>query len=182
MFIGCGITVAQSRSAAIDLAAPAINTVLTLAALGLADSGKGTVFFRGSLTALATGTAQSLIQLDSGSGANRYLLSAAGGTTNSQITRTTASVGSTVNIAALSAATLFSIGIAIDGAGGAAASLNGGAAVTVTGGPTSGLTTFRIGAGIAGAAAMAGTITAVRIIPGLALTSAELAAAVAAFT
>lgn len=182
MLIGCAISVSAPRRAGIDLAAPSINTVLTLAAVGLGADAKGLVLFRGSLDALATGTAQSLIQLDSGSGANRYLLSNAGGTSQAQITRTAASAGSTVNIAALTGATLFSIGLAIDGAGGAAASLNGGTVASVTGGPTSGLTTFRIGAGVSGVAPMAGTIVAVRVIPGVTLTSAELQAAVAAFT
>ena len=181
--IGCGLSLGGSRRPGYDLVAPAINTVLTIAEAGLGADGKCTVLFRGSITTLATGTAQSIIQIDSGSGANRYLLSAAGGTTQSQLTRTTASVGSSANVGALTAAALFSIGIAIDGAGGAIASLNGAAALSVTGGPTSGLTTFRIGAGVSGVAPIAaGSIVAVRILPGQALVAADLQAAVAAFT
>ncbi len=180
--IGCGLSLGGSRRPGLDLVGPSINTILTVAEAGLGADGKGTILFRGSLTTLATGTAQSLIQIDSGSGANRYLLSAAGGTTQSQLTRTTASAGSTANVGALVAATLFSIGIAIDGAGGAIASLNGAAALSVTGGPTSGLTTLRIGAGVSGVAPIAaGSIVAVRILPGQALSAADLQAAVAAF-
>lgn len=183
MLIGCGIAVAGGRRPGHDFVGPAINTVLTVGEVSLGADGKGSVLFRGSITTLATGTTQSIIQIDSGSAANRYLLSAAGGTTQSQLTRTTSSVVSTAPVGALSAATLFSIGIAIDGAGGAIASLNGAAALSVTGGPTSGLTTFRIGAGVSGVAPIAaGSIVAVRVIPGQVLSAADLQAAVAAFT
>lgn len=152
---------------------------VSLSALGVAANAKGTYLLTVVITALATGTAQVLLHIDSGTTANRYLLQAAAATTIYQLSRNIASVGSTANGGALTAGVEMALGIAIDGVGGAIASLNGATTISVSGGPTSGLTTLRLGSGPAGAPA-AGIITNLWVMPGTVLNAAALQAAVAA--
>lgn len=156
---------------------PAIATSMTIAAARLGAGAVGTYLIRVTLAGVGIGATQSLIQVDSGSGANRYLLSQASGTAQTTLTRTTASAGSSQNAGVVVAGTPFSLAMAVDAAGGAIATLNGAAVVTVTGGPTSGLTDFRIGVATGGGAPInAGTIHSVRLLPDIALTAAELQA------
>lgn len=156
---------------------PVIATTMSIAAARLGAGAFGTYLIRVTLTGTGVGTTQSLIQIDSGSGANRYLLSQASGTAQTTLTRTTASAGSSQNLGTVVAGTPFSLAMAVDGAGGAIGSLNGAATLSVTGGPTSGLTDFRIGvASGGGAPIVAGTIHSVRLLPDIALSAAELQA------
>lgn len=163
------------------LIAPAVNTSLTLAALGIAASGLGTYLLRGTLTATGTGTFQTFVQVDSGVAANRYTTGNASGSAVTQLTRATGGAASTANSGSVAAGVAFSIGLAVLGTGDARFTLNGGTVAGVGGGPTSGLTTFRIGAGAAGSAPFVGTIAAVRVLPGIALSDAELQAMTANF-
>lgn len=184
MLIGPAVAVSAWRrraAAQVDYAAPAPNTLVTLANIGVAESGAGTYLFVGTAAATATGTAQSIIQVDAGASTNRYLASLAAGSALTQLTRTTAGAGSSVNGGAVTAGVEFAYGLAIDGAGNVEASLNGDATTSRTGGPTAGLTTLRIGAGGSGGALFGGTIARVRVLPGQVLAGAALQAAVAAY-
>lgn len=183
MMLGVALSVSASlRSATgpIDIVAPSIGDTVTLSSLGVAPDGKGTYLFKGTLTATGTGAVQSLLQLDIGVSSTRFLLSNAGGSTQTVLTRTLVSAASPVNVGTVTGGVEFSIGMAVDGLGGAIASLGGAASVSVTGGATSGFTTLRFGVGAAGALPMAGSIALVRVRPGLALAAADLEAAVSA--
>jgi hypothetical protein len=61
--------------------------------------------------------------------------------------------------------TLLRIGMAIDGSGRVAGSLNGGAVVVQTGGPTGGLTTLRIGNNATNSGPLCGLIGECRVLP-----------------
>jgi hypothetical protein len=181
MMLGLSLALpAVRRAGGLAFAAPAIGTTYTLTSIGIGAGGVGTYLFKGTLDAVSTGTAQVFFQIDSGAATNRFLVQAAAGSAIHQISRTTASVAATTNGGAIAAATLFRHGMTIDGAGNAAASHDGATAITVAGGPTSGLTTLRFGAGVAGGAPMVGSIALIRVLPGVALTAAELEDAVLA--
>lgn len=159
---------------------PAIGLTLTLADLGFAATGAGTYLFRGVLTATGTGTQQTLIHVDSGATSNRYMFINAAGGTQVQIFRTTGGAGASANGGAIAAATEFRAGMSVDGLGGAILSVNGAASVSVSAGPTSGLTTLRIGQSVAAANPMAGSIIRVRLFPATVMNDATLRAAVLA--
>jgi hypothetical protein len=144
----------------------------------LFPSGAGTLLMAGSLVDASVGANQTLAQIDDGSGNNRVLIrSSSSGTF--QVLRVTGGVSSSATGAAISDATLFRCGMAFDGAGRVAASLNGAAAIAVTGGPTSGLTTPRLGYSDVGALVQSGEFGPVRAYS-YAMSDADLAAAVAA--
>lgn len=156
--------------------APAIPTTNAVAALRLGAAGLGTYLCRATIAAVATGTAQVILQVDDGTAANRYLWQAGAASNITQISRSIASVASTANGAALTVDVPFTVALAIDGAGRAAASLNGAAVIAITGGPTTGLTTVRFGSGVSGGAAWGGTIDYIKLVANKALSDAELIA------
>lgn len=181
MMLGLSLALpAVRRAGGLVLFAPAIGDSLTLASLGVPESGRGTYIFKGTLDATATGTPQTFFQIDSGATTNRYMCRAASGSVATQAVRTTAGAAATVSSGNVTAATLFAYGLSVDGAGGALATLNGGTVATVTGGPTSGLTTLRIGTGVSAADPFVGTIALVRVLAGVVLADADLRAEVSA--
>jgi hypothetical protein len=137
----------------------------TLASLGIGANGAGTYLWSGQIPQAApTGVNQMLLQIDDSSDANRYRIHNVAGGLTLVGGRTLATVGSdTASLGSMVAGTPFRAGMSIDGAGRAAFSFNGGTALAVTGGPTSGLTTLRLGNNAAGTAAMFGETTAFRV-------------------
>lgn len=134
-----------------------------LAALGLPASGLGTILWSGTLTVAApAGAAQTVLQLDDGGTSNGFVLLNEAGGSQIILRRLLAGVASDVVLGTMTPGMRFRLGIALNGAGRAAASLNGGAAQAVTGGPTAGLTTLRLGAGAAAERPFFGEMTALR--------------------
>lgn len=164
-----------------SLGAPSIGASVTLASLDIGATGKGTYLFKGTLSALGTGAIQYLLAVDAGSTSNQFWLRQNPSGSAVAISRTLAGAIDATALAAVSAGVQFSVGLAIDGVGGAIASLQGAASVPITGGPTSGLTTLRFGQSAAGTLSMAGAIAAVSVLPGVALPDAELRNAVTLF-
>lgn len=148
-----------------------------LSSLGIPASGACTIIGTAMIPVLpAFGT---LVQVDDGTVDNRFVASTAGA--NAGITRTLSAAGSNAIGGTVTAGVPFRWGMAIDGAGRAAFSLNGAAAVAVTGGPTGGLTTFRVGAHVSGAAPLFGEMGLLQTMP-FPLSDADLVARVAALT
>jgi len=157
---------------------PANGTILTLAEMGIAANGVCTILIRTLLPSVGTGSEQNLVQIDAGNNTNRYALRNPGANAQLQVIRTTASTLTSSSAGGLTAGVSFAAGMSVAGSGVARASLNGAGAVGVTGGPTAGLSTFRIGGA---GATPTGTASIVRVLPGIALSDADLQAAVAAF-
>jgi hypothetical protein len=151
-----------------------------LSSRGIPASGACTVLMTAMIPQNApAGMSQMLMQIDSGGDGNRFGIRNAAGGANVVGFRSTASVLADSTAAVMTAGTPFRCGLSIDGAGRAAFSFNGGAAVAVTGGPTSGLTTLRLGNAAAGVTALFGEVGTVQILPAV-LSDADLAARVAA--
>lgn len=154
-----------------------------LSGLGIGAGGTCTVLLSAMIPQLApAGVHQAILQLDDGSDANRLLLRHQAGGASLVANRVTAGVaGAGVTAGSIAPGTPFRAGIACNGAGRIAASLEGAAAVAQTGGPTSGLTRLLVGSSGAtgGAEALFGEIGTLRVLP-YALADAALAAAVAA--
>jgi hypothetical protein len=181
MMIGPSLALpAVRRGGGVTFVAPAINSTVTLGSVGVGAGGVGTYFWKGTLTAVATGAAQVLLQVDDGSTSNRYLMSNTSASAFVQVIRVTGGASSGANAGTASGGTEFKCGMSVAADGTALASFNGGAAVSVTGGPTSGLTTLRFGAAASGSMLMAGTIAIVRVLAGVALDAASLDDAVLA--
>lgn len=180
MRIGPSLALPAVRRVGFVAPNPSIGASYTASEHSLGAGGVATYLFKGIVTTTATGTLQALVVVDNGATTNRYLLAAAASTTQAQLTRTTASTPSTQNLGALSSGVEFRIGMAVDASGGAVASLNGAATLSVSGGPTSGLTTLRIGQASGGASTLGGSVALVRVFPGVALSAAELQTVVAA--
>lgn len=155
-----------------------------LSALGIPASGACTVLWRGAFDATNIGTQQTVAAIDDGS-ANRHEIRLSGSGLP-EIIRVTAGtpVSQTFGGPAPTPGAIVRAGISIDGTGrlaGVVAGYNSGAALNVTGGPTSGLTTFRLGTSQTGAAReMWGTTERLQVLPRV-VSDAELAALVAAF-
>jgi hypothetical protein len=143
----------------------------------LFPSGAGTLLMACSLVDASVSANQTLAQVEQDAN-NRFLIRS-----NSsgafQALRVTGGASSSATGASISDATLFRCGMAFDGAGRVAASLNGAAAIAVTGGPTSGLTTLRLGYSDSGALVQSGEFGSARAYS-YAMSDADLAAAVAA--
>jgi hypothetical protein len=154
---------------------------VSLAGLGIGGGGACTILVSALLgISTATGAPLTLLQIDDGSANNRYLLRRASSGPNVSINRVTAGVAAGDSaLGVMTADTLFRVGIAVDGAGRIAGSLDGGAAVAITGGPTGGLTTLRVGGDQAATNSLFGEIGQLRLLPH-ALPDAALQAAVAA--
>lgn len=152
----------------------------SLATLGIGPDGKGTYLWKGTLAEIQTGSTQILLQVDAGASANRYMLSQAPSSNQTTVTRTVANVGSAANPGSVAAGASISIGMVIDGTGGAKASLAGAPVVSVTGGVTAGLTTLRIGTSTVSGLPMSGEVARVDVMAGVILSDTELQAAVLA--
>ena len=155
----------------------------TLAALGLPGSGACTLLWTGVVPQAAPASAPlTLLQLDDGTANNRYLLRVAAGGSSVAVNRVTAGVAAgDAALSTMTPGTPFRAGIAIDAAGRMAGSFNGAAAVAVTGGPTSGLTTLRVGGEVGGGNALFGEVGSLRVLT-TPMSDAALVAAVAALT
>jgi hypothetical protein len=148
----------------------------SLALLGVAGDGACTVLWSGVLPQLATNVVQTIIQMDNNTNTVRWVLDNQPGGTAIRLYGTgTATIGTGF----ATAGAPLRLGVAFDGAGRAAASLNGGAVVAATGGPTAGLNTFRLGTSATGGLGMFGQTTFLQVLPG-AMDDAALPAAVAA--
>lgn len=166
--------------------APAVSTrgtdlaTASLAALGIGASGACTILLWAVVPQPApAGIEQTLVTLDDGTTDNRYRLFNAAGGSSVQVGRSTG--GTSLNVAAgtMTPGTAFRAGVAINGAGRIAGSLNGGAAVAQTGGPTAGLTTLRLGDNAAGTGSLFGLVRECRVLP-YAVSDAALPGLVAA--
>jgi hypothetical protein len=150
----------------------------TLGSLGLNAGAACTLLWSGVLPQAApSGAAQTIIQIDDSTGNNAIRLRNAAGGSNLEIERTTAGLASSATLGSMTPGTPFRLGIAINGLGRAAASLQGGAAVAVTGSPAGGLTRLRLGMDEANGRAMFGQTTTLRLLP-VALPDDRLATAV----
>ena len=140
----------------------------SLASLGIPPSGACTMLWSGVKPqfAAASGATQSIIQLDDGTGTNRFMLRNPTPTSVVTVNRVTAgSVAGDASVGTPSAGVAFAAGLTIDGAGRLAASFNGAAVGVRIGGPTSGLTTLRVGTDISGASALFGDTGYLDVIP-----------------
>jgi len=167
-------------------AAPAASTrgadlvTAPLPGLGIGGGGACTLLWSGLLAQAApAGAAQTILTLDDGTAGNRFALVNAAGGASLVAERALAGAVASTTLGTHTPGALVRLGLAVDGAGRLAASLNGGPAMAVTGGPSAGLTTLRLGNAASGAAAMFGETALLRVLP-QALSDAALAAAVAA--
>lgn len=126
------------------------STTALLSALGIAVSGRGTYLID---AVLGAGT---LMSLDDGTQANRVTLYTSG---NQMLVRRDAASATALStgLAGATVGAQLKMAITVDGAGGAAACIAGGADTTVAGCPTS-LTTLRLGNDITTAAALNGLL------------------------
>ena len=153
----------------------------TLASLGIGANGACTILWSGALPQAApSGAPQWIAQVDDGTDLNRFYVRNNGGGAVVTAGRALAAAGAD----AASAGTMtpgapFSLGLSIDGSGRLASCMNGGVVQVVSGGPSSGLTTLRLGINASGGDAMFGETREFIVIP-YALSDANLAARVAA--
>lgn len=149
----------------------------TLASLGIGANGACTVLFSGTLASVGGGNRR-IATIHDGTFNNAATL-LVGGSGNTVAARTTAGAfanGSSVGTPVSD--TPFRAGLALDGAGRAAACFNGGTVQAVTGAPTSGLTTLQLGSWL-GAEPLFGETGSFRVLP-YTLSDSDLQAAVAA--
>jgi len=164
----------------IDLALA--DSGMPIGQLGFAAGGPFTVLVRATLTALGTGSEQTIAQVDDNSLANRFFVRQNASGSNTGVGRRTAS--GTVSASALgtiTAGVAFNMGFSVDGAGGVLGVVNAGTAVSVTDGPTGGLTRIRLMTNSDNSLPAGGTLHTARV-RALALNAAALEAAVAALT
>lgn len=124
------------------------NGSASLASLGIAPSGACTIVgtFMLPQNAVTGIGAQNLLQIDNGTGNNRYLLRNDVGSGNINIYRVTGGAGTGSALAGgMTPGTPFKTALSIDGNGRISTSMNSGSVVAHTGGPVSGLTTLRVG-------------------------------------
>jgi hypothetical protein len=148
-----------------------------LADLGL--TANCTVLFAGSLRATAaSGVNQNIVQIDDGSDTNRFRMYQKGGAATIVCSRTLGGdTSDSSSMGNMVADTTFRAGISMATTGRVAASLNGGTVVAATGGPTTGMTTLRLGNNQSLTSPMFGDVSIVRVI-NRTLSDAELQAAV----
>ncbi|MFN3461019.1 MAG: hypothetical protein ACK4ZN_08425 [Oceanibaculum sp.] len=149
----------------------------SLASLGI--TGSCTILWSGVLPQAAETAVQALFQLDDGSDNNGFGMfnDAAGSAIRLQ--RRLAAASSHATAGTMTPGTAFSVGMTVPGDGSARASFNGSPVVNVIAGPTSGLTTLRLGNGAAGTSPMFGEVQHLRVLP-FAVTDTQLEAAVMA--
>jgi hypothetical protein len=152
----------------------------TLASLGVPASGACTVLWSGVLPQLPpSGVVQVIANLDDGSATNRFRLRTNLGGSNIIVSQST-SGGEFGSSAAgvMTPGAPFRAGMVVRGDGTVGGSFNGGSVQSVSSGPTSGLTTLRLGRSFDGGE-MHGETLALRVLPYV-LSDTDLAAAVAA--
>jgi len=138
----------------------------SLSSLGIAANGACTVLWSGVVPNFITGSTHTIACLDDGTGDNRFTMRVDQASGQLQAQRSLLAQGSaTANAGAVTAGAAIKGGMALNGSGRAAVSLNGGAVAAVTGGPSSGLTQFRLGNLFADLASMFGETTSLRILP-----------------
>jgi len=137
----------------------------TLANLGIAATGACTVLWSGVVPNFIAGATHTIACLDDGSVNNRFTMRVDQASGQLQAQRSLAGASTTANAGAVTAGAAIKGGMAINGSGRAAVSLNGGVVAAVTGGPSSGLTQFRLGNIFDGSAPMWGETSRFRILP-----------------
>ncbi|HEV7267922.1 MAG TPA: hypothetical protein VGN83_23920 [Falsiroseomonas sp.] len=147
-----------------------------LAALGIGANGACTILWSGLFPQQTIGYTAVILQVDVGSNATRWYLDSRAG---DAMPRLVNSAGGLSNLSIPTAGVPFRLGLALDGTGRGAASMNGDAALVQTGGPASGLTTLRLGSSATAASNLFAETTVLQVLP-FALGDAALAAAVAA--
>ena len=151
----------------------------SLSSLGIAANGACTILWHGVVPVFLTGGVHTIACIDDGSVSNRFTLRIDQASGQLQAMRALAGASATANAGAVTANTAFKGGITTSGAGRAAVSLNGGAVAAVTGGPTSGLTQFRLGKIFDASTPMWGDTGRLRILP-YSVSDAELQSLVGA--
>jgi hypothetical protein len=151
---------------------PAVSTrnadllTATLSALGIGANGACTVLVWAVLPQAAPASVdQTLVSIDDGTVNNRYrIFNTAGGSTIN-VGRSVAGAGLTSTAGSMTPGTPFKAGMSVDSAGRVTGSFNGGAVVAQTGGPTTGLTTFRIGNNAGNTGPLCGLAAECRVLP-----------------
>lgn len=151
----------------------------TLSGFGVGGSSVCTVLWSGVIPQSApAAVSQNLVEIHDGTISNRFfLLNPAGGNVI-RLQRATGGAAANADPGTMTPGTLFRVGMTIRGDGTAAASFNGGAVASVSGGPTTGLTTLRLGDNAASTAPLFGEIGTLRVLP-RAVTDADLQTLVA---
>ncbi len=155
--------------------------ILTGASSTFIPASVGAYIIRATIPNLGGTANQAFLHLDDGSNNNRFMIYNPSSSTDLRVYRTTGGAAGESVVGTLTAGSTVNLGLTIDRSGRAAASLNGAAAVAVAGGPTSGITTFRLGSNSAGLENMFGYLRRLRVWA-RSMTDAELAAATAAVT
>lgn len=158
--------------------APANGALISLQESGIGSSGLCTVLLKVTFAAVATGIVQTLFSIDDGTSNNLFSMRQQAANTQTQVLRTLGGVTSNTNTGAVSAGAVCRFGMSIPGDGAVRGCTNGATVITVTGGPISGLTTLRIGNGPSGSSPLSAPAALVRVLPGIALSDADLRAAV----
>ena len=151
----------------------------SLSSLGIAANGACTILWHGVVPVFVPSGVHTIACVDDGSVSNRFTLRIDQASGQLQAMRALAGASATANAGAVIAGTAFKGGLVINGAGRAAASFNGGAVAAVTGGPTSGLTQFRLGNIFDASTPMWGETGRLRILP-YSVSDAELQSLVGA--
>jgi hypothetical protein len=151
----------------------------SLSSLGIAANGACTILWHGVIPVYVPGGVHTIACIDDGSVNNRFTMRVDPLVGQLRAMRALAGAGTTANAGSISANTVFKGGMTLDGAGRAAVSLNGGAVAAVTGGPTSGLTQFRLGKIFDASTPMWGETGRLRILP-YSVSDAELQSLVGA--
>lgn len=149
-----------------------------LATIGISGSGLGVYLTRVLIPSGPEANQMWPAVVDDGTVNNNYAPIVVQNTNVIAITRATAGVQNSLSHAPFAFGTIFNYGMAVDGAGRVAGCFNGAAPTARTGGPTSGLTTLRVG-GSPTSSQIFGEIERFRVIP-RAVSDAELQALVAA--
>jgi len=137
----------------------------SLASLGIGSDGACTVLVRAMVPQNAASLDQMLASVDDGTNNNRYRMFNVAGGASVNVGRSFANSGLTSPAGTLTAGTPFRVGMSIDGAGRVAGSFNGGAVIAHAGGPTSGLTTLRIGNNASNSGPLCGHVGEFRVLP-----------------
>jgi hypothetical protein len=182
---GCEVGPFASTPILPAVGAPAVSTrgsdlvSAPLAALGI--GGPCTILWSGVIPHASPASApQTIIQLDASTDASRYMLRVEAGGGSVSLSRVDGGVAASIAAGTMTPGTAFRAGLSINGTGRAAASFNGAATVAVTGGPTSGITTLRLGNTVGNSAPMFGETGALAVLP-FGMSDAGLAARVGAF-
>jgi len=137
----------------------------SLASLGIAESGACTVLWSGVVPNFIVGGNHTIVCIDEGSVENRFTMRIDQASGQLQAERSRLGLSATANAGAVTAGAAIKGGMAINGSGRAAVSLNGGAVAAVTGGPVTGLAQCRLGNINDGSEPMWGETTRFRLLP-----------------